>query len=165
MDDAELDVGTPVYLTRSHENDFMESDVVFVGDELIKKYEAVEFRPQAGDMLIWHPKTIHKVEGPKGGWGDRKRRVLGGTAAVGECVYEENQEHALGKHGLHQGMPLKSPFFPIVYPRSDDLERASVLSGEVGYTHACTRLYYIMHIVWCVCVCTHTHTHTHTQLT
>ena len=86
----QLDVGTPVYLAKSHENDFMEKDVVFVSDALIRKYEAVEFRPQAGDMLIWHPKTIHMVQGPRGGWGDRKRRVLGGTAAIDDCTYEEN---------------------------------------------------------------------------
>lgn len=132
MDDAELDVGTPVYLAKSHENDFMDKDVVFVSDSLISKYEAIEFRPQAGDMLIWHPKTIHMVQGPKGGWGDRKRRVLGGTAAVGECTYEEDMEHALGKHGLRQGMPLRSPFFPVIYPRSDDAEREAILSGQVG---------------------------------
>ena len=40
------------------------------------------------------------------------------------------QEHALGKHGLRQGMPLKSPFFPIIYPRSDDAERRAILSGQ-----------------------------------
>jgi hypothetical protein len=40
------------------------------------------------------------------------------------------QEHALGKHGLRQGMPLRSPFFPVIYPRSDDAEREAILSGQ-----------------------------------
>ena len=74
---------------------------------------------------------IHKVDGAPHGWGDGVRRVLAGTAAVDDCQYQANEEHALGRHGLHHGDPLRSPYFPIIYPRSDPAERASLRSGEV----------------------------------
>ena len=48
-----------------------------------------------------------------------------------ESRYHENEEHALGRHGLNGGMPLRSPYFPIIYPRSDPLERATLRSGQV----------------------------------
>ena len=38
----------------------------------------------------------------------------------------------MGSHGLQQGDPLKSPFFPIIYPQSDPEERAVRAEGKVG---------------------------------
>ena len=76
--------------------------------------------------------VIHKVDGAPRGWGDGLRRVLAGTAAVDDCRYQANEEHALGRHGLRHGDPLRSPYFPIIYPRSDPAERADLRSGEVG---------------------------------
>ena len=43
-------------------------------------------------MLVWHPRSIHKVDGAPGGdWGNRKRRVLGGTVAVDDARYQANK--------------------------------------------------------------------------
>jgi hypothetical protein len=80
--------------------------------------DVVEFRPAPGDMLIWHPRSVHKVDGaPNGDWkvcvcvcvcslslrslslcmyvytyiymGLEKVRVLGGTVAVVDAFYYE----------------------------------------------------------------------------
>jgi hypothetical protein len=38
----------------------------------------------------------------------------------------------LGRHGLNDGDPLKSSFFPIVYPQFDKQEASERDSGKVG---------------------------------
>jgi len=140
MDDSPADYGAPVYLRRSHENRCVGKDEVFVnldeGDLSQYKDDVLEFRPQAGDMLIWHPRSIHKVDGAPGGdWGMRKRRVLGGTVAVDDAKYQGKKKALfsdMGDHGLVQDDPLKSPYFPIIYPKSDPYERAVRAEGKVG---------------------------------
>ena len=82
-----------------------------------------------GDMLIWHPRTIHKVDGPSDGIWTSYRRVLGGTVAKGGSYYQDKRGSGgilsdLGRHGLEDGKPLKSSFFPIVYPKFDKKEAA-----------------------------------------
>ena len=140
MDETPVGYGAPVYLRRSHENKFVDKDVVFVkldeGDLPQYANDVVEFRPMPGDMLIWHPRSVHKVDGaPNGDWQGRKRRVLGGTVAVDDAFYQGKKKALfsdMGSHGLQQGDPLKSPFFPIIYPQSDPEERAVRAEGKVG---------------------------------
>ena len=64
-------------------------------------------------------------------------RVLGGTAAKGGTIYHDKRGSGgvlsdLGRHGLQDGEPLKSSFFPIVYPKPEKEEMAERDSGKVG---------------------------------
>jgi hypothetical protein len=75
-------------------------------------------------MLIWHPRCIHKVDGPEDGIWTSYRRVLGGTAAKGGSLYHDKTGTGgvlsdLGRHGMTDGQKLSSPFFPIIYPQFD----------------------------------------------
>jgi len=140
LDETPSDYGAPVYLRRSHLNEYVGKDEVFVnlqeGDLPQFAEDVVEFRPKPGDMLIWHPRSIHKVDGaPNGDWGGRKRRVLGGTVAIDDAKYQGKKKALfsdMGNHNLKQGDPLKSPFFPIIYPQSDPYEREFRAQGKVG---------------------------------
>mmetsp|Transcript_43231 Transcript_43231/g.69441 ORF Transcript_43231/g.69441 Transcript_43231/m.69441 type:complete len:472 (+) Transcript_43231:119-1534(+) len=140
MDETPAGYGAPVYLRKSHLNKFVDKDVVFVkldeGDMPEYANDVVEFRPGAGDMLIWHPRSVHKVDGaPNGDWQGRKRRVLGGTVAVDDAFYQGKKKALfsdMGSHNLQQGDALKSPYFPIIYPQSDASERAFRAEGKVG---------------------------------
>jgi hypothetical protein len=140
MDETPKDYGAPVYLRRSHENVAVGKDEVFVdledGDLPQYKSDVVEFRPRPGDMIIWHPRSIHKVDGaPNGDWKGTKRRVLGGTVAVDDARYQGKKKALfsdMGAHNLQQGDPLVSPFFPIIYPQSDPAEREFRDAGKVG---------------------------------
>jgi len=139
MDDTPADYGAPVYLRKSHLNEFVGKDEVFVsldeGDLPQYAEDVVEFRPKAGDMIVWHPRSIHKVEGAPNGWGDVKRRVLGGTVAIDDAKYQGKKKALfsdMGRHDLVQDDDLRSPFFPIIYPKSDPSERAARERGEIG---------------------------------
>lgn len=97
--------------------------------------DVLEFRPKAGDMIIWHPRSIHKVDGAPNGWGTGKRRVLGGTVAIDNARYQGKKKAMfsdMGSHTLTHGDPLISPFFPIIYPRTDASERRAREVGQVG---------------------------------
>jgi hypothetical protein len=141
MDETPKDYGSPVYLKGSHENKIVAEQAVFVdiegeGLEDYKK-ERLEFRTMPGDMLIWHPRTIHKVDGPSDGIWTSYRRVLGGTVAKGGTVYHDKRGSGgvlsdLGRHGLQDGEPLKSSFFPVVYPRCERAEVQDRDAGTVG---------------------------------
>lgn len=141
MDETPKEYGAPVYLKGSHKNKVVDEQAVFVDieqeglDDYNKKL--LEFRTMPGDMLIWHPRTIHKVDGPSDGIWTSYRRVLGGTVAKGGSYYQDKRGSGgilsdLGRHGLEDGKPLKSSFFPIVYPKFDKIEAAERDSGKVG---------------------------------
>ncbi|KAJ8611165.1 hypothetical protein CTAYLR_003601 [Chrysophaeum taylorii] len=140
MDDTPRDYGAPVYLRRSHENEFVDDEAVFVsldqGD--LPKYadDMLEFRPKAGDMIVWHARTIHKIDGPESqDWGDRRRRVLGGTVAIDDANYKDKQkvEFAdMGRHQLKDGDPLTDPHFPRIWPRPVPEEKVARFQGAVG---------------------------------
>ena len=142
MDNTPEAYGAPVYLKKSHENDVVGVNDVFVDIEMegLEDYrdEKMKFQVNAGDMLIWHPKTIHKIDGPDDGIWDTFRRVLGGTAAKGsDCTYVDKRGSGgvlsdLGRHDLEHGDPLRSPYFPIIYPRFHEGEAAGRDSGKVG---------------------------------
>ena len=92
---------------------------------------------QPGDMLVWHPRTIHKIDGPADGIWTHFRRVLGGTVAKGGTKYTDKRGTGgvlsdLGRHGLENGQDLKSPFFPIIYPQCNKEEVASRDAGRVS---------------------------------
>lgn len=141
MDETPKEYGAPVYLKGSHRNEVVDELAVFVdieqaGLESYKK-ELLEFRTMPGDMLIWHPRTIHKVDGPADGIWTTYRRVLGGTVAKGGAMYHDKRGSGgvlsdLGKHSMVDGDKLQSPFFPIVYPRFDKNEAAARDAGRVG---------------------------------
>ena len=140
MDDTPPDHGAPVYLKGSHRNTNVGQDAVFVDlekDGLLQYPEMLEFRPKAGDLIVWHARSIHKIDGPKTqDWGYSKRRVLGGTVAIDDAKYLTMGRALfsdMGTHGLEEGDPLKHPYFPIIYPQSDPTERAARQRGE------CTR--------------------------
>lgn len=141
MDETPKDYGAPVYLKGSHRNTVVDEQAVFVDIEQngLESYknELMEFRIMPGDMLIWHPRTIHKVDGPSDGIWTSYRRVLGGTVAKGGAKYHDKRGSGgvlsdLGKHTMKDGDELKSPFFPIVYPRFDKQEAAARDAGAVG---------------------------------
>jgi len=141
MDETPKEYGAPVYLKGSHFNDVVSEQAVFVDieEEGLEDYKdkLLEFRTMPGDMLIWHPRTIHKVDGPSDGIWTSYRRVLGGTVAKGGSVYHDKTGSGgvlsdLGRHGLQDGNKLESPFFPIVYPEFDPVEARSRDNGTVG---------------------------------
>lgn len=141
MDETPAEYGAPVYLKGSHNNDVVDEQAVFVDIETegleAYKDELLEFRTMPGDMLIWHPRTIHKVDGPDDGIWTTYRRVLGGTVAKAGSFYHDKRGSGgvlsdLGRHGLVDQDKLSSPFFPIVYPEFDKAEARSRDRGEVG---------------------------------
>jgi hypothetical protein len=141
MDETPKDYGAPVYLKGSHRNTVVDGQAVFVDIKAagLEEYrnEKLEFRTMPGDMLIWHPRTIHKVDGPEDGIWESYRRVLGGTVAKGGSIYHDKRGTGgvlsdLGRHGLKDMDPLKSSFFPVVYPQFDKNEAAERDSGKVG---------------------------------
>lgn len=141
MDETPKDYGAPVYLKGSHRNTAVDPAAVFVDieQEGLEEYrdQRLEFRTQPGDMLVWHPKTIHKIDGPADGIWTSYRRVLGGTVAKGGSKYHDKRGTGgvlsdLGRHGLEDGDDLKSSFFPIIYPRPDQYEVSERDAGRVG---------------------------------
>jgi len=141
MDETPKEYGAPVYLKGSHKNKCVDEGAVFVDIDMegLEDYkdEWLEFRTMPGDMLIWHPKTIHKVDGPSDGIWTTYRRVLGGTIAKGGTNYCDKIGSGgvlsdLGSHGLEHDQKLQSPFFPIVYPRFNKEEAKARDSGVVG---------------------------------
>ena len=141
MDETPRDYGAPVYLKGSHKNSVVDDQAVFVDIEKegLEDYknELLEFRTMPGDMLIWHPRTIHKVDGPSDGIWTSYRRVLGGTVAKKGSLYHDKRGSGgvlsdLGRHGLEDGQPLKSSFFPKVYPECVRSEVEDRDSGKVG---------------------------------
>jgi hypothetical protein len=141
MDETPKDYGAPVYLKGSHVNKAVDPQAVFVDIEQDGlqdfKNKRLEFRTQPGDMLVWHPRTIHKIDGPADGIWTSYRRVLGGTVAKGGTKYHDKRGTGgvlsdLGRHGLEDGDALKSSFFPIVYPKFDKQEATERDQGKVG---------------------------------
>ena len=141
MDETPKDYGAPVYLEGSQFNDVVSKQAVFVDieQEGLEDYrdKKLEFRTMPGDMLIWHPRTIHKVDGPSDGIWTSYRRVLGGTVAKGGTVYHDKRGSGgvlsdLGRHTLRDGDKLSSPYFPIVYPQFDKEEAKERDNGNVG---------------------------------
>lgn len=141
MDETPAEYGAPVYLKASHRNNVVNKEAVFVDIEAegLEDYkdELLEFRTMPGDMLIWHPKTIHKVDGPSDGIWTSYRRVLGGTVAKAGSTYHDKRGTGgvlsdLGRHGLEDGNKLSSAFFPIVYPRFEKSEADARDVGSVG---------------------------------
>jgi len=141
MDETPAEYGAPVYLKGSHRNTAVDEQAVFVDidQEGLEEYreQVAEFRTMPGDMLIWHPRTIHKVDGPEGGIWTTYRRVLGGTVAKGGTKYQDKRGSGgvlsdLGRHGMEQNDILDSPFFPIVYPQFKKEEADARRRGQVG---------------------------------
>ncbi len=141
MDETPAEYGAPVYLKGSHNNDVVDEQAVFVDiqQEGLEEYKdkIAEFRTMPGDMLIWHPRTIHKVDGPDDGIWTTYRRVLGGTVAKAGSMYHDKTGSGgvlsdLGRHGLVDGDKLESSFFPIVYPKFNNQEAQERDSGKVG---------------------------------
>ena len=141
MDDTPRDYGAPVYLRGSQHNTAVDEDAVFVdlndGDLAKYKDDLLTFRPKAGDMIVWHARTIHKIDGPESqDWGTKKRRVLGGTVAVDRATYKDKQkvEFAdMGRHNLKDGDPLEDPHFPRLWPAPLASEkRARLELDQVG---------------------------------
>jgi len=140
MDDCPPDHGAPVYLKKSHLNTAVSTDAVFVDlekDGLLQYPELLEFRPKAGDLIIWHSRAIHKIDGPTSqDWDASRRRVLGGTVALDDAKYLAGGRLLfadMGSHGLEDGDALNHQLFPKLYPCSDPAERAEAAAGR------CTR--------------------------
>lgn len=141
MDETPKDYGAPVYLKGSHKNDVVDELAVFVDIEMegleAYKDKLLEFRTQPGDMLIWHPRCIHKVDGPSDGIWTSYRRVLGGTVAKAGSLYRDKRGSGgvlsdLGHHTLKDGDKLDSAFFPMVYPKYKLKEVRERNEGRVG---------------------------------
>lgn len=107
--------------------------------------ELLEFKPKAGDLIVWHARSIHKIDGaPTQDWGSRRRRVLGGTVALDDAKYLTMGRALfsdMGSHGLEEGAPLTHAYFPKIYPQSDAAERAEARAGKcVRTTEGMSRL-------------------------
>ena len=115
-------------------------------DGLLEYPELLEFRPKAGDLIVWHAKAIHKIDGPKSqDWDASRRRVLGGTVALNDAKYLAGGRllfSDMGSHGLEDGEPLSHALFPKIYPRSDPAERAEAAAGR------CTRTWEGVSRMW-----------------
>jgi len=141
MDDTPLDYGAPVYLKGSHKNKSVKGDAVFVQleDGDLKDYpEQLAFPVQAGDLLVWNARSIHKIDGPKSkDWGANKRRVLGGTAVVQGATYR-GEGRALfsdmSTHSLQDGDKLEGPQWPRLYPSAVSSEYEARKRGECSRT-------------------------------
>ena len=143
MDSTPPTHGSPVYLKGSHRNTCVPEESVFVDIDMegLEEYAGVDnwvkFEVEPGDMLVWHPKTVHKIDGAPDGIWDTYRRVLGGTAAKGGSRYTDKGGTGgvlsdLGNHGLVDGDTLDSPFFPKIYPKFSEEEVRLRDKGEVG---------------------------------
>ena len=141
MDETPAEYGAPVYLKGSHNNNVVDEQAVFVDPEMegLEPYKGTEFgyRTMPGDMLIWHPRTIHKVDGPSDGIWTTYRRVLGGAVAKAGTTYHDKTGSGgvlsdLGRHGLVDGEKLDSSFFPIIYPNFNNKEAKERDNGDVG---------------------------------
>mmetsp|Transcript_4405 Transcript_4405/g.13978 ORF Transcript_4405/g.13978 Transcript_4405/m.13978 type:complete len:392 (+) Transcript_4405:323-1498(+) len=139
MDDSPKDYGAPVYLKKSQLNKCVPEDAVFVDideGDLPEYHDFTTFRPKAGDLIVWHARTIHKIDGPTSqDWGSVKRRVLGGTVAIDDATYvdKEKVEFAdMGRHDLKHGDPLTDAHFPRIWPEPVPEEMAARFSGDVG---------------------------------
>ena len=141
MDETPKEYGAPVYLRSSHRNTAVDEQAVFVDiqQDGLDEYrdKKLEFRTMPGDMLVWHPRTIHKVDGPKDGIWTSYRRVLGGTVAKAGSKYHDKRGSGgvlsdLGRHNLVDGDKLDSSFFPIVYPKFNADEAKERDAGRVG---------------------------------
>jgi len=137
MDDTPADYGAPVYLKGSHKNKSVKKDAVFVNIEegdLPDYPEMLEFRPKAGDMIVWDARAIHKIDGPKSkDWGSMKRRVLGGTGVVkGARYYGEKRAlfSDMTTHGKRDGDILEGPQWPRLYPYAVESEVQSRMRGD-----------------------------------
>jgi hypothetical protein len=135
LDDCPPDHGAPVYLKGSHRNDKVSESAVYVdlkNDDLTKYNDLLEFRPRAGDLIVWHSRAIHKIDGPKTqDWDARKRRVYGGTVAVNDVNYIDKFDFSdMSPHTLEPGDPLKASAFPKIYPVSDPVERSLRAQGK-----------------------------------
>jgi len=137
MDDTPADYGAPVYLKGSHNNKSVKKDAVFVSldeGDLPEYSEQLEFRPKAGDMIVWDARTIHKIDGPKSkDWGTMKRRVLGGTGVVqGARYYGENRAlfSDMSTHALKDGDELVGAQWPRLYPSAVESEVRARARGE-----------------------------------
>ena len=93
---------------------------------------------QAGDLLVWNARAIHKIDGPKSkDWGARKRRVLGGTVVVaGGRYFGESRAlfSDMASHTLRDGDPLVGPQWPRLYPAADAAEYEARRRGECSRT-------------------------------
>lgn len=141
MDATPKDYGAPVYLKGSQRNTVVPPEDVFVDikQKGLEEYadKLLKIQTQPGDMVVWHPKTIHKIDGPKDGIWSSYRRVLAGTVAKAGTKYQDKRGTGgilsdLGHHGMQQGDELKSSYFPIIYPHSDAAEREQRDSGRVS---------------------------------
>lgn len=137
MDDTPVGYGAPVYLKGSHKNKSVKNDAVFVDiseGDLPEFSEQLEFRPKAGDAIVWDARAIHKIDGPKSkDWGVMKRRVLGGTGVVaGAKYYGESRAlfSDMSSHGLRDGDPLVGPQWPRLYPSPIQSEVEARARGE-----------------------------------
>lgn len=137
MDDTPADYGAPVYLKGSHKNKSVKKDAVFVDldDGDLRDFpEQLEFRPKAGDMIVWNARTIHKIDGPENkDWGSSKRRVLGGTGVVAGAKYY-GEKRALfsdmASHDMKDGDVLCGPQWPRLYPTAVASEVAARKRGD-----------------------------------
>lgn len=141
MDDSPKDYGAPVFLRKSQNNKCIDEEAVFVdidAGDLPEYHDFTTFQPKAGDLIVWHARAIHKIDGPESqDWGTVKRRVLGGTVAIDESAYVDKGkvEFAdMGRHDLKDGDPLTDPHFPQIWPRPIPSEVRARFNGEVGRT-------------------------------
>lgn len=137
---GEGDYGAPEYLLGSHKNTSVGNDAVFVDlakDKLEGYDRKTKFVAEPGDLIVWDSRTIHRIVAPPGGaWTEgMKRRALGGTAAKAGAAYLNKGGASaisdLAGHSLKSNEPLGGPYFPRIYPSTDEEERRARANGEI----------------------------------
>merc|ERR1711908_21386 len=88
----------------SHRNTVVSEDAVFVDlekDNLLQYPDLIECKPKAGDLIVWHARSIHKIDGPKSeDWGTTKRRVFGWHRCAQRGHLREQGACPFLRHGL-----------------------------------------------------------------
>jgi len=125
------DFGAPEYLLGSHRNTSVSDDAVFVdrqSGDLSSFSRSTKFVPEAGDLIIWNSRTIHRIVAPPGQtWeAGTQRRAFGGTVAKAGTLYRNKGGASgisdLAGHKQQTGEKLGGPYFPRIYPTRDEEE-------------------------------------------
>lgn len=140
---GENDFGAPEYMLGSHRNKTVSDEAVFVDikdGDLPSYARTTKFIPEAGDLIIWDSRTIHRIVAPPGqSWTEgTQRRALGGTAAKSGAIYLNKGGASaisdLAGHDQQGGELLGGPYFPRIYPsrveEEEDVRRRAEIVGR-----------------------------------
>lgn len=101
----------------------------------LDEYELLHWDMEPGDILMFHPLTLH------GSYGNtsrtRRRRALALRWTGDDVTYQPSAKRmpVHYRHDSKQGGPLRGAAFPIILPQHDPAERSARLQPESPTTH------------------------------